>query len=197
MKTRENLFIEFQRELEKKRKRNFLSQNLITSLFIASVVTIASFQYFGYGVILFFIVAFILFFFLVALLTPIIDGEWDYSIKKLKDYFSQEIQKAKNLEESYKHHFIQEKEKAEKSQAFVSWMDDTEVKIITPNLVWPNYIVGLAKMDIEKVRQTEKEIENIQNQIYEFETKVEFYDQIPEKTFYQYFWSFKWLKKIN
>jgi hypothetical protein len=101
------------------------------------------------------------------------------------------------LEKYYQHHLIQEKEKAEKSHAFLAWMDDAEVKIITPNIAWPNYIVGLAKMDMEKVRQTEKEIESIQNQIYELEIKVEFYDQISEKTFYQYLWSFKWLKKIN
>ncbi len=188
---------EFQRGFEKRRKRNFLGPNLITSLLIAIVVTMASFQYFGYRAILFFIVSFILCFFLVALLTPIVNGEWDYSIKKLKDYFSQEIEKAKNLEKSYKHHLIQEKEKAEKSQAFISWMDDSEVKIITPNPVWPDYIVGLAKMNMEKVRKTQKEIESIQNQIYEFQVKLEFCDRIPEKTFYQYFWSFKWLKKIN
>lgn len=194
MKTREELFAQFHKEFEKKRKWELLVPSLITSLLIGIVASIASFQYLGYGAILFFIIAIILVFILYALIYLFISDE-SYSIEKRKEEVS--MYKARQIN---KQHMIRDileaaKKESNKLQSFIAWLGSNDVKILSPNPLWSGYIIALSEAKEKKVQELQSKVDELENEIYEWGVRLEFYDQVREKTYWQYVRSMKWLKK--
>jgi len=123
----------------------------------------------------------------------------------MKDY---DVVKLKKNEEEILQNFLKKKSELQseleatenhvkKTQKFATWMQNPEIAIITPEPIWPQYIIGIAKKNEEQFRKLQKQDEELDDNIARYQQNIDFYDQIPEKTFWQYLRSGKWLKKIN
>lgn len=197
MKTREELFIEFQKELEKKRKWKFWSLVLLISI-VVTVYLMSIFNSYGFVIVCIIPFAFILSILGLGILESLFPDEANYfSIEKLSIKMQLGLM-SKRTERNVNYDFLQTaKKRLEKSKSFVDLMRSNELTIITPDPIWLQYIIGLSEMEEEKVKNLQKEFDELENKIYEWEVIIQFYDQVSEKNFCQYFWSFKWLKKIN
>ena len=83
----------------------------------------------------------------------------------------------------------------DKKREMGEYIQNPEITVITPNPIWVHYIISLAKMDEEKITTLQTDIDELENQLYELETKLKFYNQVPERNFWQYLRSMKWIKK--
>jgi hypothetical protein len=101
----------------------------------------------------------------------------------IRGNISQEIKKEKNYQKIAEKQVKEHKERLEKIHAETTF--------------WPDYIISLIKREEEESEKAQQELEKIQNQIYELETKIDFYYLIPEENFWQYLRSMKWIKKVK
>ena len=85
----------------------------------------------------------------------------------------------------------------EKQSNFVDWMQDPNITIITPDPIWPAYIVGMAKQTGNEAQQLQQTYDVLDEEIVRLEAELQFYNQVQEKNFWQYFKSRKWLKKVK
>lgn len=205
MKTREELFTEFQREFDKKRKWNLLAPVLITSLFLSLLISGASIQDLGYKALFLFIIFFVLLFILVILIAnPLIGNNEDeyFSIKKLKKFISNtRLSLINKRDTKYKPLEIAKKEHQDAKYWVDYFYHDPESSKRREDVCSPKenlgYLVIASMTAAKKVQELQKEFDELENQIYELEIKLEFCDQVPEKTYWQYLWSWKWLKRIR
>ena len=214
MKTREELLVKIKTEFEKDRKKNVRQLRYLLPFWLCLIAVLALEEIkiihdlfsgvfskeHGYGIValMIFVALLILFLLwgLVYVLPRILYTE-DYNIVHLKEIEQKSIahieQKKSDLEEQ----LVPIRTKAKSQQAFVEWLQSDDVHIITPEPIWPSYIVTIAKNSANNLKAQKHQLEKVLDELLEAQVRLEFYDMVAEKTFWQYIKSKKWLKKLN
>lgn len=88
------------------------------------------------------------------------------------------------------------KEKWLDTLAFSNWMCSPEIAILVMDN-WNNYVGEIVSNSEQDISSQQKAIDDVVKHIQETEIRLEMYRSVPEKNFWQYLKSKKWLNKIN
>ena len=197
METHQHLVKVFIQKFEKKRKWNFLIPSVIISSLESFIISAGVFHYYGhqYPAILLFIFSFLSIFVVVGLLILWTDEFND--IKALSDTTLKTLDQLINEKISYERLYGIHNYRKQKLEKFLCWIRNEKNYINSPDTIWIDGIVKI--LDIEKgiISQYTQDIEEIEGKIELIQIEFDGYALILEKTAWQYFWSYKWIKKQN
>jgi hypothetical protein len=198
MKTKQELFDQFQYEFDRKRRSSIwfslIIAHIVGGLYVGLLVSTLPYPW--VLKIVFVMIAEIILL-VMSFLVTITEDSKNFNSKSLNNDTIAKLENLKSDVSLLKTYQTEQQEHLDKKNGIIAYMQNPEVTVVTPNPIWPNYIIGMAKMDEEKIADFQKEIEIKKNLIHEFEIKLQFYDQVPEKNFWQYIKSMKWTKKIK
>ena len=77
------------------------------------------------------------------------------------------------------------------------WIKSIKEIIKVPDYKWAYFIAAMIREEKARVQQLQEAFDTLDEDIIILEAQLRYYNQVQEKTFWQYVTSKKWLKKIN
>ena len=212
MKTHEELFYQFQSEFDKKRKRSliallykipiwvlFIYYLSFISIFIVKGHFSGEFIKEGWGMEIFmiFMTVFLLIFLLLSIVWPPLTFFHKYNIKGLIECTQSNIKTLHAKKADIKTKLDQSKEKFLDIKAFYDWICSTEIETVIGQNNWQNYLTEMLINSEHDMSIHQQYTDQVDNEIQEFEIRLDMYCSVPEMNFCQYLKSMKWSKKIK
>ena len=206
MKTREQDIEKFRQKFEKKRKQRFLLPMLIMAgilnvFVIWGMISVNStYDVIFIGRLVLISIASTIVVFVIGILYELMLSSDECNIKLLNKQLSKEQIQVIQEQNKCNELLTAAKDELSKVQNLVTWIDTPDTTKNIPKVDrngMSSYIHRHVEVEKQKVESLQKRSNALASKKYQTEIQEIAYDQIPEKTPWQYVKSMKWLKKIK
>lgn len=211
MGTREKLLNQFQKEFDKKRKRSLIALIPEIPIWLCLIYLLSKIAIFvlkahfrgdfiadgwSFEIMMILMTAFLLLLLIAVIALPPSFFLSGYNQKSLVKEIRSKLDTLAKKKESLETKAEPSKEKWLDTLALSNWMCSPEIAVLVMHN-WPTYVGEIVSDSEQDVSSQQKAIDRIDNAIEENKVRLDMYRSVPEKNFWQYLKSFKWLKLIR
>jgi hypothetical protein len=211
METREKLFYQFQKEFDKKRKRSLIALIPEIPIWLCLIYLLSKISVFivkahfrgdfiddslGLEIFMILMTACLLLLLIAIIVLPHQFFLSGYNKKSLMKETVSKLDTLAKKKKSLETKAEPSKERFLDTLAFSNWMCSPEIAVLVMGN-WNNYVGEIVSDSEQDISSQQKAIDAVVKYIQEAEIRLDVYSSVPEKNFWQYLKSKKWLKKIN